>query len=204
MNKHVYFYNLQTGVFTGESLGGPSTWVDQSIPEGMGAWEGVLDYMSQKVDTETNTLVDYQPPKPEDTDLVSYVWDTETKRWVATTTLTAVKNQKKNLISTLRETKNLEPITYNNMLFDCDAQAQRNIQAWVTNINAGINPPQGFVWRDYNNVDQPADANFILGLNAAVVARGTQMYQTSWNKKAEVDALTTIEQVNSYDINAGW
>jgi len=131
-------------------------------------------------------------------------WSNQTMTWTDQRPVTEQKQSKKDQITRLRETKNLEPITYENTLFDCDETAQRNIQAWTTNINAGTNPPEGFVWRDYNNTDHAADAAFVLGLNAAVVARGTQLYQTSWTKKLEVDALTTVEQVNAYDITVGW
>lgn len=138
--------------------------------------------------------------------LLPVEWSNETFTWtpINIRSLQELKQDRKNQITVLRETKNQEPITYQNSLFDCDETAQRNIQAWTTNINAGTNPPAGFVWRDYNNVDHPADVDFILGLNAAVVARGTQLYQTSWTKKSEIDALTTAEAVNAYDITTGW
>lgn len=158
--------------------------------------DGVLtDY------TELQRLAKQNKPKG-----LPATWSNETFTWtiVDNRTLEQLKTAKKDQITQLRETKNLEPITYQNSLFDCDETAQRNIQAWTTNINAGTNPPEGFVWRDYNNVDHAANASFVLGLNAAVVARGTQLYQTSWTKKAEVDALTTAEQVNAYDVTTGW
>ena len=137
-----------------------------------------------------------------------YDWDNAADNgnggWVNTIPLPQLKIGKQNEITGHREKLLTEPITYQNTLFDADANSQRNIQAWATNINAGTNPPAGFVWRDYNNVDHAANAAFILGLNAAVVARGTQLYQTSWTKKAEIDALTTVEAVNAYDITTGW
>lgn len=140
-------------------------------------------------------------PKPS----LVHVFNRATNTWeISQNFLPKVKRDKLMEINKYRGKLLAEPITYQNSPFDCDETAQRNIQAWTTNINAGTNPPAGFVWRDYNNVDHAADASFVLGLNAAVVARGTQLYQTSWTKKAEIDALTTVEAVNAYDITTGW
>jgi hypothetical protein len=74
----------------------------------------------------------------------------------------------------------------------------------MVNIAAGQNPPSGFVWRGYDNVNHPADAAFVVGLGNAITMRGTYLYQRSWIKKAEIDALTTPEDVKAYDVTAGW
>ena len=103
-----------------------------------------------------------------------------------------------------RERRNLLPITFSGSSFDADEKGQRNLTAWMVNIAAGITVPAGFVWRDYDNVDHPADAAFIVGLGGAVTLRGTHLYQTAWEKKAEVSALTTLEAVMGYDPTAGW
>jgi hypothetical protein len=124
--------------------------------------------------------------------------------WVDQTPIAQLKKVTIIQVNRERERRNYLPINYSGNLFDADLEAQRNISAWMTNIAAGQNPPVGFVWRDYNNVDHAADAAFIIGLGNAVTLRGTQLYQTSWAKKAEIDALTTAEQVNNYDVNTGW
>jgi hypothetical protein len=204
MNKTAYFYDLQTGLFSGQSLGGPAEWVDANVPDGMGAWSDKVDTKSQRVDIETGLLVDYQPDKPADSDSATWAWDQTTRRWVEAKTLAWYKRVKLDQISAARESKNSEPISYDGALFDADELGQRNIQAWTNTIAAGTNPPAGFVWRDFDNVDHPADAAFIVGLNNAIVERGTALYQASWQKKSEVEALTSIDDVIEYDATAGW
>ena len=103
-----------------------------------------------------------------------------------------------------RERQNLLPIIFGGTLFDADAIAQRNVSAWLTNVAAGLNPPPGFVWRDFNNADHPADANFIRGLASAITLRGTLLYQTAWAKKAAVRAMTTRAEVDAFDPLSGW
>lgn len=204
MNKTVQFYDLQTGLFTGQSLGGPAEWVDANVPDGMGAWSGDVDIQSQRVDLSTGSLVDFQPGKPADTNDATWSWDQSTKRWVETKTLPWYKRAKLNEISAVRESRNVEPISFGGALFDADDLGQRNIQAWVATINAGTNPPTGFTWRDFDNVDHPADAAFIVALNNTIVERGTALYQTSWQKKSEVEAMTTVEDVIAYDATSNW
>jgi hypothetical protein len=62
----------------------------------------------------------------------------------------------------------------------------------------------GFTWRDYYNQDHQADADWIRGLNVAITTRTSLVYQTSWQKKAEVESLTTAEAVKAYDVTLGW
>jgi hypothetical protein len=69
-------YN-ETGVFTGVSIDCPTEHLDQNVPEGCGCIMGAFDTLSQRVDTETGLVVDYQPPSPS----LNHEWDTVTKRW---------------------------------------------------------------------------------------------------------------------------
>lgn len=124
--------------------------------------------------------------------------------WSILSSLSDLKVVVKEGIDIERESRNRSPISYSGSQFDADATAQRNVSAWMTNIAAGQNPPTGFVWRDFNNVDHPADGAFIVGLGNAITLRGSYLYQRSWIKKAEVDALTTAAEVKSYDVQSGW
>lgn len=44
--------------------------------------QGQFDHLSQRVDLSTGKVVDWQPPKPDDTPLVRHEWDKDTKRWL--------------------------------------------------------------------------------------------------------------------------
>jgi hypothetical protein len=147
------------------------------------------------------TLMPEPPPKISG---IRYTFNTNTWTWQDAATLEQLKTRKKNEINQERERRNELPIEYQNNTWDADPQSQRNVSAWMTTLAAGATLPAGFTWRSYNNQDVPADQSFVNGLGAAMTLRGTQIYQTSWVKKAEVDALTTVEQVNNYDVNMGW
>jgi hypothetical protein len=103
-----------------------------------------------------------------------------------------------------RERRGYLPIAYAGSTLDADAKAQRNISSWQVQIAAGVQVPSGFVWRDANNVDHAADAAFINGLGAAITIRGTLLYQAAWTHKANIQALTTVEDILAYDITTGW
>jgi len=124
--------------------------------------------------------------------------------WSVLSDISSLKLVMKEGVEIERERLNRLPITYNDSQFDADAVAQRNVSAWMTNIGAGQNPPTGFTWRGYDNVDHPADADFIVGLGNLITLRGSYLYQRSWIKKAEVDALTTAAAVKAYDVTTGW
>jgi hypothetical protein len=87
MNKTAFFYDLQTGLFTGQSLGGPADWVDANLPDNAGAWPEPVDHLSQRLDLATRLIVDYQPPAPAADEFTQWTWDTELKRWRPSPTL---------------------------------------------------------------------------------------------------------------------
>jgi hypothetical protein len=118
--------------------------------------------------------------------------------------LAAEKALKHAEINAERERRNNLVIAYSGSDFDADLPAQRNLQAWMINIAAGVDVPDGFEWRDHYNVNHAANNAFVVGLGNAITMRGTLLYQVSWVKKAELEALTTIGAVESYDVAAGW
>jgi hypothetical protein len=92
---------------------------------------------------------------------------------------------------------NLEaPISYNNCLFAPDTG---NLIVWKDQVL-----PLGFVWRDINNNNIAADSSFINGLLLAIATRTNSLYQLLWQHKEAIRALSTVEQINSYNATAGW
>lgn len=154
------------------------------------------------VDHKTSRVVDGAvvtiPPKPS----IYHEWVGE--GWVDARELGELKAEKSRQIDLERERRNLLPLEYEGHLFDADQTAQRNISAWMTVIAAGQQPPEGFAWRGYDNVDHPADGAFIVGLGAAITLRGTLLYQAAWAKKAALNALATPEEVAAFDVTTGW
>ena len=55
------------------------------------AWiEGAFDHMCQRVDPETEQVVDYQPPAPPDDAMQTWAWDEALRRWISSPTLVAL------------------------------------------------------------------------------------------------------------------
>lgn len=187
-------YNTTTGLVSqsGSSLELP----DLEIP-GFAFLQTEFEY-DYKTSRVVNGTVVTIPERPSP----SHEWVND--GWVDQTPIPQLKQQSVSRINTERERRNYLPITYLGSQFDADATAQRNVSAWMVNVAAGQNPPTGFVWRGYDNVDHAADAAFIVGLGNAITLRGSYLYQRSWAKKAEVDALTTAEAVKAYDVTTGW
>jgi hypothetical protein len=73
-----HFYDKATGIFTGDSLAisGRLDVLKKNTPDGCDAFEGAVDYLSQRV--EAGALVDYQPPQPDS----NHEWSPQVKRWV--------------------------------------------------------------------------------------------------------------------------
>lgn len=114
------------------------------------------------------------------------------------------RGDKKRTLTGMRERAITQPIAYAGARFDADEKALRNLQIWQTQLAAGTALPEGFVWRDADNVDHPCSAEFLNGLGAAITCRATRVYQKSWALKAQLDAAATPEEVAALDITTDW
>jgi hypothetical protein len=76
-NSAWHFYSLSSGIFAGIQFKGSKEVMLLNLPAGHGAIEGVVDHRSQRVDIETGSLIDYQPPAPNS----DHEWDELSKRW---------------------------------------------------------------------------------------------------------------------------
>lgn len=83
------FADQDTGLFTGRSFSGPESSLPANTPPGTIAVPGMHDPGSARLDLETGEVVDWQPPKPADTELATWRWDDESRRWVAEPTTEA-------------------------------------------------------------------------------------------------------------------
>jgi hypothetical protein len=72
------FYDETTGDFSGRVFSGSARLVALNTPTGYVAISGRFDRLSQRVDTKTGEVVDYQPPSPGD----NYEWNADRKRYV--------------------------------------------------------------------------------------------------------------------------
>ncbi len=138
-------------------------------------------------------------------------FDYSIKDWILLTEqLEKAKTKKKQDITNYANWLHLEPIAYDNKLLDADRVAQQNISGKITelknNIDLGITSFL-FVWRDANNNDHTwsnhiAYLTWLQGLFNAITNRRTNLYTISWQGKAEVESMSTIEQIQQYDVEA--
>lgn len=83
----------------------------------------------------------------------------------------------------------------------------RNIQANVS--AAHILVAQGetnpvMMFRDQEDVVHHMTPQQMIAMGLAVMARGQAIYAAAWVHKDTINALTKIEEIESYDINQGW
>lgn len=85
-----HFYDLASGVFSGQAFSGPWDSLEANLPPGHGAMANVVDWRSQRVDVSSLTVVDWQPPAPPADSMRSWDWEPSIRRWVAVDTVAAV------------------------------------------------------------------------------------------------------------------
>ena len=175
-------------VMTGEFLPGmlPSgfqieTDLDQSvILSEYGFYNGELVHVGQKLS-------------------VMHKLDPETPQWVIDDVqVEGYRYSLKQRINAKREELLRSPVLFNNNYYDADERAITNLHLWRGQVL-----PDGFVWLDAANEPHIINSEFIDNLLYAIAVRGTRLYQVSWSKKAEVDALD-YDGLMSYDIESGW
>lgn len=134
-----HIYRLSDGVFTGQAYTGAEADLEANTPAGCGAIVGVSDWLSQRVDTPTGALVDYQPPAPADDAMRTWSWAAAAKRWVAAPTVAALS-------------------------IAARAERDRRLSAsdWVTLRALDAGEPVPTAWRDYRQAlrDIAAQAGF--------------------------------------------
>lgn len=87
-------YAIDTGVFTGQRLGGSAAFVASNTPEGLRAHPGEIDHLRQRLDVASGEIVPYVPPAPADTLWVLHAWNADERRWVASPTLASIKRDR--------------------------------------------------------------------------------------------------------------
>lgn len=190
-----FIYEISTGKLfqSGTCLGQDYQHVE--IPDGYAKALGPADIYTQFYNAQG--AIQTIPPQPTQW----HEWNWATHLWETSPGfLDSVKLAKKLEANKLRVAAHYLPILYSGVLFDADAVAQNNVMAWMVNISNGLQVPPGFVWRDATNIDHPADEAFISGLGAAMVQRGSSLYQQLWAHKEAIDALNSYEDIQAYQI----
>jgi hypothetical protein len=90
--------------------------------------------------------------------------------------------------------------TWNGTQWDCDRNSKANIigVCVLALANSG-NLPAGYIWRDFYNNNVSVTGAQMLQMGTEMATFITACYQASWQHKANVLALTTTADVESYD-----
>lgn len=71
--KNWSYYDRETGLFSRKKHSGPDFW-EPLPPDGYIAIEGDFDHLSKRFDLATRTVIEHQPPRPDD----EHEWDMTT------------------------------------------------------------------------------------------------------------------------------
>jgi len=138
-------------------------------------------------------------------------YDYVNKQWVILDEyLDTSKIDKKNEINNTMNKLRFAIIVYDGKNLDVDVTAQTNISGKIAQIQNEIAlsvPSTDLVWKDADNVVHTwisvnAYLEWLQGLQIAIAHRTSALYQTIWTGKAAVDALSNVQEVIDYDINA--
>jgi hypothetical protein len=137
-------------------------------------------------------------------------WKWDTKSWAPNLQSALAKRLAD--VEKERDRRIKAPIAFDDKVLDADDQAQKNITDKLTAIakrEARGKPPLSaplLVWRDHLNAnhsfpDQGAYRDWLSDLVIAIEERGTQAWIWSWQKKAEMQACATYEQLMAVSLS---
>lgn len=156
-----------------------------------------LDDRRFYIDTRSGTPI---PLPPQPTEFHSWDWAERTWRGDVAACRSAINAK----INAARAERVAAPLSFAGFRFDASDAAQRNIEAWRSRLAGGIAAPADFVWRDADNIEHACNAEFLWGLSEAIATREFAIYHASWRHKAAIEALTSVDDLLSYDITTDW
>ncbi len=82
-------------------------------------------------------------------------------------------------------------------MFDCDPVSVAKITGAVANLLAGSPLPDGFSWRNADNLDVPMDDVLLKGLGAAAATHVYTQHMIARQLKQAIEDATTEEEVDA-------
>lgn len=131
--------------------------------------------------------------------------DTNIGAWVANTE--EAKSEKKNEIESELTSRLYLPCNG----FDADKTSRERISGMIARLQRGDGLPAGWIgWRDAENTMhwETDDAATVLAnlttLSRAIEDREQALLVASWQHKANIEKLSTIEEILAYDVTKNW
>ena len=119
---------------------------------------------------------------------------------IDTRDLQVLKERKKETANAAREHYLDHGMWVYGYFWDTSQRARENVSGMVAALAAGVPLPENFVWRTRDNINVPFTAQMLVGLGAQTVNFVNLVYTASWIIKSEIDALTSNDDVDAYDI----
>jgi len=111
-------------------------------------------------------------------------------------TLEETKTLKLTQITRDRDAQIAQPVTVHGLPWQADEVSQRNLSNEILTASAGVFLTP--VWRDANNNNMTiTDIQQLVDIAAAMKLQTLTSYQTSWARKAAVEAATTVPEVQA-------
>ncbi len=120
-------------------------------------------------------------------------------------TLDEVKNSRKSEVNALRAQKLEEGVAYKGFDFASDEKTRNLLAAMAAKLalpDAVL--PESFVWRSADNQPVPMTKEEVLTFHGAMTDWVYAVHKASWDHKAAINALTTIEEAENYDVQRAW
>lgn len=120
-------------------------------------------------------------------------------------TLDEKKEARGKEVNALRERKLSGGVKFKGMLFDSSERSRNALTATAALLAASDSKlPEGFVWRPVDNRNVAMDRKELLAFQAAVTDWVYRTYKASWDHKAAINGMSSIEEAGAYDIEQGW
>lgn len=139
-----------------------------------------------------------------------HTFDYASKTWIGTSgQIELAKTEKKKQITDKANSIHVSPITYDNKLLDADVTARDNIGGKITELKNNIDlniTSTGLFWKDADNIIHTwtNESDYLIwlqGLFNAITLRRSNLYEISWQGKAEIDSFASIEDVVDYSVD---
>lgn len=202
MNSTWSFYDLATGLFSGARYSGSShTLADQLAHKGpgVGVHEGSVDYLTQRLDLDTDLLIEYIPPSPAGDTLQSWTWDPVTKSWLSTATLLAVQNLTWSTIKAYRDNLESGNFTFNGHVFQINKvnMAGAALDGLIAKTNGELTWVQPWKLFDNTTVIFTADEMIAVARSGVTYIRNIHiisslLYSRIYSPSMTIDELKTI------------
>ena len=119
--------------------------------------------------------------------------------------LEKVKELKKEKVNDYRDEYLFDRFIYDGKRWDCDSTSRSNISGTITlGMLNGQQLIPGMTWRDYDNQNWPVDYIYLVNMVLTLAAFTNSVYNASWQHKATIDALGSIQAVIDYEYDTGW